>query len=334
MATDARPTPGVRLIDVAKAAGVATSTASRVFSNPDRVKRETVEAVRRVADELGYRSNAINRMPIMATKSIDLMVQDISNPFFAAVIQGVERQARSAGYSVMLGITDESADIERLHINRVMGSASGFIVAARGLSDADLLDLSRRRPVVSFNREVEGVTSVVLETEQGSRQIIEHLASLGHKRIVYVGGPKLSWSEPRRWKGISETAALHGIAVERIGPFMPTINQGAAAAETALSRNPTAIIGYNDQIAIGLIKRLRHLGIDVPGQVSIVGYDDTFGADFCQPGLTTVASPIVQAGRLATDVLLALIDGAAAGRQHNLQGLLHVRESTAVAAAR
>ncbi|MHA6669494.1 LacI family DNA-binding transcriptional regulator [Homoserinimonas sp. A447] len=333
MSPNARATPRVRLVDVAEAAGVATSTASRVFSNPERVSRETVEIVRRVADELGYRPNAITRMPVLAGKSIDLMVQDISNPFFAGVIQGVERQARSAGYSVMLGITDESADIERLHINRVMGSVSGFIVAARGLSDGDLLDLSRRRPVVSFNREVDGVTSVVLETEHGSRQIIEHLASLGHKRVVYVGGPKLSWSEPRRWKGISETAELHGISVERIGPFMPTIDQGAAAAETALSRNPTAIIGYNDQLAIGLIKRLRHLGIDIPGRISVVGYDDTFGADFCQPALTTVASPIVQAGRLSTDVLLTLIDGAPAGRQHNLQGLLHVRESTAVAAA-
>jgi len=332
MPTHDRPTSArVRLIDVASAAGVATSTASRVFSNPDRVSRETAELVRRTADALGYRPSDFTRGPTLPGKSIDLMVQDIANPFFASVIQGAERQARSAGYSVMLGITEESADVERLHITRVMGSVSGFIVAARGLSDSDLLDLSRRRSVVSFNREVAGVTSVVLETEQGSRQIIDHLASLGHKHIVYVGGPKLSWSEPRRWKGISETAALHGITVDRIGPFTPTINQGAAAAETALSRNPTAIVAYNDQLAIGLVKRLHHLGVDVPGSVSVVGYDDTFGADFCQPALTTVASPIVQAGRLASDVLIALIEGGPAGNRHTLQGLLHVRESTATA---
>ena len=178
-----------------------------------------------------------------------------------------------------------------------------------------------------------GLASVVIDTEDGSRQIIEHLASLGHRRLVYVAGPALSSSESRRWNTLSSTAALHGIELDRMGPYQPIVSQGAAAAEVALSRHPTAIIAFNDQIALGLIRRLQHLGVDVPRQVSVVGYDDTFGSDFIQPALTTVHAPVEQAGRLATDVLLSLIDGSAEPTAHRVAGSLVVRDSTAVASA-
>src|SRR5690606_11237745 len=141
------------------------------------------------------------------------------------------------------------------------------IIAPRHLDTDELLRLGHSTPVVLFNRETEGLSSVVIDTDAGNRQIIEHLAALGHRRVVYAAGPEHSWSEQQRWAGLGEAAAASGISLERIGPYLPTIGQGAVAAEAALARTPTAIIAFNDQIAIGVMNRLRMLGVDVPAQV-------------------------------------------------------------------
>jgi DNA-binding LacI/PurR family transcriptional regulator len=316
----------VRLADVARAAGVSASTVSRVFSDPDRISAETVDTVKRVAGELGFQRKALPR----TAKSIDLLVQDLANPLFGSLLASIERQARTAGYTVTVGVAEESAAMERQHVSRVLDSVSGLILHPRGLSDGELRELAAQRPVVLFNREAEGVSSVVVDTQDGSRQIIDHLVSLGHRRVVYVAGPDGSWSERSRWGALEQAASAQGIELVRVGPFLPTVSQGGAAAELAWSKRPTAIIAFNDQIAMGLMRRLQHLGVDIPSQVSVVGYDDTFGSDFYQPALTTIHAPIEQAGRLAMDVLLSLIDGGPPGL-HRVAGTLVVRDSTTAA---
>jgi DNA-binding LacI/PurR family transcriptional regulator len=315
----------IRLQDVAEATGVAVSTVSRVFTDPERVSSTTIDQVLGAAQRLGYRHT---RSGGGRSKSITVMVQDLTNPYLAALTAAIERQVRAAGYGLGLAVTEESADLERAHLRRHLPTSDGFIIAARHLDDDELLRVAQSTPVVLFNREAEGLSSVVIDTDAGNAQIIEHLASLGHRRIVYAAGPEHSWSERQRWAGLSAAAEASGILLDRVGPYLPSLDQGAVAAEAALSRQPTAIIAFNDQIAIGLMNRLRMLGVNVPGKVSVIGYDDTFGSDFCQPPLTTVSGPVDRAGRLAADTLLAMIDGASAGTRHRIEGTLVLRQST------
>lgn len=329
--TNESPATRVRLQDVADVTGVAVSTVSRVFSDPDRVSSTTRALVLRTAEQLGYRPVSGRGR---ATKNITVMVQDIRSPFLASFVSAVERQIRSAGYSTTIAIADESADMEQMHLQRMLTAGDGAIVSPRTLSDDELTRLAAAAPLVLHNREVDGIASVLIDTDAGSRQIIGHLASLGHTRIVYVAGPEHSWAEQKRWPALRAAATDRGIELGRVGPYLPSVTQGAAAAEVALAHHsgtrtrPTAIIAYNDLLAIGVMNRLRDLGIAVPREVSVVGYDDSFGSDFCQPPLTTVAGPIDEAGRLAASILIGMVEGTAPGSQHIVDSTLLLRSST------
>lgn len=321
----------VRLEDVARVAGVAPSTVSRAFTRPDRVNFQTVERVMEAAGRLGYRREpprpdaaSVSR----AAKSVNLLVQDLANPFFADLLKGAVNQARSAGYLVTLGDAEESATMERTLLERLTGEASGVVAAARWTSDAELREMARRRPLVLFNREVAGISSVVAGDADSSRHLIEHLHALGHRRIVYCAGPHSAWSNAMRQKAQDEAAQALGIELITVGPFKPLIGQGAAAAALALARKPTAVIGYNDQLAVGILRHLLSLGVEVPAEISVAGYDNTYGSEFVHTGLTCVDAPVEQSGRAAVDLLLARMAGERTVRQLRLASGLQVRGST------
>jgi DNA-binding LacI/PurR family transcriptional regulator len=296
----------VTLHDVAREAGVAVSTASRALSNPQRVNARTREHVQAVAQRLDYRPNRMAQaLPSGRTHMLALLVPDITNPHNFGLIRGAEAQARAAGYTLVLAETQESAEFEQAHADRLGSVVDGFVLASSRLTDADLQQLQGRRPVVLFNREAAGFPSVVSDSVDGSRQIVEHLVALGHRSIAYLAGPRKAWSDGVRWRALAKYAKASGLDVVRHGPFAPTVEDGAAAAEIAVAGGATALVAFNDLLAIGVLRRLEQRGIDVPGQLSVVGYDDIFGADFCHPPLTTVASPAEQAGRSLVDLLLA-----------------------------
>ncbi|WP_313816838.1 LacI family DNA-binding transcriptional regulator [Citricoccus sp.] len=328
---DDAPAARVRLEDVARAAGVAPSTASRAFTRPDRVNFQTVERVMDAAARLGYRREpprAAAVTPPPASRAVNLLVQDLANPFFADLLKGAVSQARSAGFLVTLGDAEESATMERTHLERLTGDANGVVAAARWTSDAELREMARRRPLVLFNREVAGISSVVAGDADSSRHLIEHLHALGHRKIVYCAGPHNAWSNVLRQKAQDEVAQALGIELITTGPFKPLIGQGAAAAALAWARRPTAIIGYNDQLAVGILRHLISNGVDVPADVSVVGYDNTYGSDFVHSGLTCVDAPVEQAGRAAVDLLLARMGGERTVHQLRLASGLQVRGST------
>jgi DNA-binding LacI/PurR family transcriptional regulator len=193
------------------------------------------------------------------------------------------------------------------------------------LTDADLHELAERFPVVLFNRRVEGLASLVTDSADGSRQVVEHLVALGHRSIAYLAGPSASWSDGERWRALSASAQDAGVAMVRCGPFPATLDGGPAAADIGLATGATALVAFNDLLAIGVLRRLVERGVAVPGRVSVVGFDDIFGADFCHPPLTTVAGPVDEAGRTLVDVLLA--DRTAVPAM-TLPTHLRVREST------
>lgn len=296
------------IYDVARAAGVATSTVSRAFSNPGRVGEATRAHVLKVAADLGYQPNPHARaLTSRRTQTIAMVVSDITNPHFFELIRGAEMRARAAAYTLVLVNAEESPRMEFEQIKRMARSVDGFLLAASRQPDENLQKLAAEHTAVLINRRVPGLPSVVLEHTEGCRQMVAHLASLGHTSVVYLAGPRNSWMAASRWAAIQSAAAEHGLTATRTGPYMPTVANGGAAADAAIRTGATAVIAHNDLLAIGVLRRLADRSVRVPDDVSVVGFDDIFAADLCTPRLTTLGGAHADVGRAAVEILLEAI---------------------------
>jgi LacI family repressor for deo operon, udp, cdd, tsx, nupC, and nupG len=299
-----RPT----IIDVAAAAGVAPSTVSRAFTRPQRVNRVTREHVLAVAEELGYAPNpAAQALESGRTRNVALLVPDITNPYFAGVIKGAERAAAAAGLTLVLGDTQENPAVEEQLVRRLGGAVDGFVLSASRLPEEELRRLAELNPITLVNRAESGLSCIVADFDTGTQQIVDHLASYGHKSFVFAGGPAESWSGARRWAGLRAAAKARGMTAERFGPYSPTLAGGPAAADAVLHSGATAVVCHNDMLAIGLMRRLAERRKEVPRDLSVVGFDDIFGADFCNPPLTTLAERTEDAGARAVEALVRQI---------------------------
>lgn len=326
------------ITDVAEMLGLAPSTVSRALTTPDRVNAATRGRIEKAAAEIGYVPSRSSRAAGRTrARAIAVLVSDITNPFYFDIIRGTQQQLKAAGYTQLLVDTEESGELESATLNQLRHSADGAVVTASRLPDSALHDFARKMPLVAINRRPDGVPNVLIDTPGGIEQALEHLYSLGHRDIVYVSGPVTSWSNERRWRALERAGERLGVTPHRAGPFSPTTAAGVAAADVAVNTGASACIVFNDLIAIGMLQRLRERGVDVPGEMSIVGCDDIFGADFCNPPLTTLHAPIERAGRVAVSMLLARIaadalDGPAAeGAQREsvlLPTTLTIRSST------
>jgi len=292
------------ITDVAHAAGVAPSTVSRAFTRPGRVNHRTRELVLEVAERLGYSPNpAAQALESGRSRTVALVVPDITNPYFAGVIKGAERGAAEAGLTLVLGDTQENPANEAQLLRRLGPAVDGFVVTASRLPDETLRAAAELNRIVLVNRACVGLTSVVADYDTGTRQIVTHLASHGHRSFVFLGGPPESWSGAKRWAGLRAAAEAHGLTASRFGPYTPTIASGPAAADAVIAAGATAVVAHNDVLAIGVLKRLAERRVDVPGDVSVVGFDNVFGSDFCHPPLTTLAERTEEAGARAIESL-------------------------------
>jgi LacI family transcriptional regulator len=323
--------------DIAAVCGVAASTDSRALTNPDRVNVRTRQRIQAAAVELNYTPNSqAKALSSGRTGAVGVMVPDITNPFYFDLIRGTQLQLKAAGYTQLLVDTEESDEVEASTLEQLRKSADGVVVTASRLSDDALLDAAAKIPLVTINRDVPGVPAVIIDTPAATLQALDHLISLGHTKVAYIAGPATSQSSTRRWATLSEAAEERGVEVRRLGPFAPKTQSGAAAADAAVHSGVTACIVFNDLIAIGMLQRLRERGLSVPRDMSIVGCDDIFGADFCNPPLSTMASPIEQAGRVAVSMLLAQLNPLAGGGTRSRSVMpthLTVRGSTGPAPA-
>ena len=178
------------------------------------------------------------------------------------------------------------------------------------MSDSAIRMTAKQRPMIVLNRAVADVPSLVTDNPHGARRAAEHLAGHGHRTITYVAGPEASWADGIRWRSLREAAADLGLQTRRLGPYTPNVAGGERAASDLRGRHPSAILAYNDQLAIGLIRGLTAAGVSVPDDVSIIGFDNIFAADLITPRLTTVAAPLHALGSTAVHNLLAIINGA------------------------
>ena len=180
------------------------------------------------------------------------------------------------------------------------------------------------------NREITSVPSVVVDTSRGVAEALDYLVSLGHARIAFLSGPSSSWSNRKRWEALQAASQRLNVECIRIGPQNGEIQSGAAAADAAIHHDVTAGLFFNDMLAIRALKRFAERGVRVPEDMSVVGCDDIFGADFCHPPLTTLTSPIDQVGRIATDMLLTRLLGLPLARdRETVAAHLTIRQSTA-----
>jgi LacI family transcriptional regulator len=303
-ASDRGPRRRATITDVAREAGVATSTVSRAFSDPGRVNAHTREHVLAVAARLGYSANpAARAVKAGRSNTVAMVVPDITNPYFAGVIKGAEREAAQVGLTLVLGDTQENAAIEEQILRRLGPAVDGFVIAASRVPDETLRAAADLNRMVLVNRACTGLASVIADFDFGTRQIVGHLASHGHRAFVFLGGPAESWSGARRWAGLCAAAEEYGLTATRFGPYTPTLASGPAAADAVLAHGATAVVAHNDMLAIGVLQRLAARGVAVPDEVSVVGFDNVFGADFCHPPLTTLAERTVEAGARAIAML-------------------------------
>lgn len=315
------------LADVAAGAGVAVSTVSRALSHPGRVNAITRQRIERVAEELGYvRPGSVTASPSTA-HAIAVLVPDTTNPFFVDLVRGAQRELKARGKHLLLIDTEVSSRLEELVLARDRGVCDGAVVLAPRVSEARLDALERTSvPLVTVNRPRRNGPTVVIDSASGFSQAVEHLVSLGHRRLVFVSGARGTWSTERRWRAVARTAERLGVEVTRSGPYPSVRAAGTGIAEAVVNSGATGVLVFNDMVAISMLQRFAERSVRVPDDISVVGCDDIFAAACCHPSLTTISSPAEQAGRVAVSLLL----GGAADRRRSVLLPTHlvVRGST------
>jgi len=300
------------IYDVAREAGVAASTVSRAYARPGRVNADTARLVFEAAERIGYRSARLEGTAwreVRSSRSIGLVISDVTNPFYGEIIKGAHQAAHDAGYTLIISHTSESPVIERETVEKELSQVAGVVIASSRMTDSALRMVAKRTPIVLLNRTIPEVSCVVTDNACGARRAVEHLAVLGHEQIVYVAGPETSWSDGVRWRSLRDTATRLGLDVRRVGPYQPTILAGFRASRRVVELGATAVIAYNDPIAIGVVKGVRGLGLRVPDDVSVIGFDNIIFDEIVEPALTTVAAPLHRMGHIGDHNCIAVANG-------------------------
>ncbi|GAB6897274.1 LacI family DNA-binding transcriptional regulator [Kineosporia succinea] len=320
----------VTIRDVARVAGVSTATVSRALNVPGKVDEVTRARVVAVADELGYRPNRAARGLITGrTGNLGLLVPDLANPFFPGLVKGVQSRALEADQQLFVVDTDEDAEAESELVRQLAKQADGLVLCSPRMRPAGLREAVSLAPTVLVNRALPRASSVTFDNRGGAAQLLNHLGGLGHRRIGFLGGPAGSWSAAQRLRGLREAAASHRVTLKELGPVAPTFEGGLGAARVVLQARVSAVVAFNDLVAVGLGQALADRGVDVPGELSVAGFDDIPMAGMLRPSLTTVAMPLHQAGREAVELMLAhLADPELGPQRREMPTTLRERGST------
>jgi len=313
----------VTILDVAARAGVHPATVSSTLSRPEKVAPATRARVEAAVEKLGFVPNrAAQVMKTGRTGTIAVIVPDITNPHFGSMVRAVERAAREGDLQVLLADTSEHPREEVTAARTLAHNVDGFVVLSPRRLHRDL-DALASKPAVFVNRPVRGYGSVLLRSAPAVHDALLHLAAFGHRKLAFLGGPSGSWAAVERKAAVRKTGDSSGLSVVTVDVAAPTFEAAADAVPNVLRTGATAVIAFNDQMALGVIAGLARLGVPVPGEMSVVGFDDVPMAAMVAPPLTTVGLPTEEAGATAVDLLRD-----AATSTTELFGSLVVRAST------
>jgi LacI family transcriptional regulator len=310
------------IADVAKQAGVSTATVSRVLSGVGRARPETRARVLDAARVLEFRPSLVARsLKQRATRTLGLIVTDIENPYFPQLVRAVEDAANAEGYAILLCNANEDPEREATYLDvLVERRVDGMIVAASTIGTRQREWLAHPPvPVVLVNTSASQVDlpSIASDNRAGGQLAARHLLELGHRRFGYLMPPPRNVDAPNRVAGVQDELARHDREhrAERaslaLGNGGPTVAGGEAAMDELLAAavRPTAVIAYNDLMAIGALRAIRRAGLRVPHDVSLIGFDDVAFAEYAEPALTTLRQETAEMGRWAVARLTERLSG-------------------------
>jgi LacI family transcriptional regulator len=327
----------ITMHDVAREAGVSLMTVSRVVNNKEDVSVETRESVMQVIERLNYRPSSIARgLVTHRTCALGLVVPDIANPFFASIVRSAEEEAYAKDYSVFLGNTNEDPQRELTVLRSLEDKqVDGLILCSSRLEDDTLFEVLARFPasvLVFRERNGANVGAFTVDDVFGGQVAVEHLIRSGHRSIGLISGPPISLSASGRLKGYRNALEGAGIPFKKswIRHCQPVVEKGQETACELLKNNPelTALFCHNDLTAVGALQACAELGLRVPDDVAVIGYDDIRLAALVSPPLTSLHIPSVEIGTQAMQMLLEQIENESAEpKEIHLQPRLVVRAS-------
>jgi LacI family transcriptional regulator len=309
------------ITDVAAEARVHPSTVSRVLNGhaASTIRPETRQRIVLAADRLGYRPSALARnLRLQRSLTLGMLVPDITNPFFSSIIKGAEDAARERGYNLILCNSEDEPEREAtyLHVLR-QGLVDGLLIASSQMADGTIEGLREDGfPFVLLNRAAHGKDdlAVVVDNHAAAAEVVTYLAALGHRRIGHIAGPQKTTTGLERRDGYRDAVRRLGLADEpglvvEAEAFTELGGHRALGEMLGGTARPSAIFAANDLIAIGMLQRLREMGLRVPQDVSIVGFNDIPLAGLLEPALTTVRVPQLQMGIIGTRLLIDRLQG-------------------------
>ena len=284
-----QPSRRVTIEDVAARAGVHAGTVSRALNRPEQVAPATRERIEAIVRELDFVPNRAARGLITGrTDNVAVIVPDITNPTFAALVRAAGRAARDADLQLLLVDTGEHAEEEVRAARTLAHEVDGFVVLSPRRLHRELGALGST-PAVFVNRPVRGRPSVVIRTARAVDDAVRHLVGHGHVGLAYLGGPKGSWAATERRDAVRRTSRDTGIVVHELTVGAPTFEAAASTVDAIVASGATAVLAFNGQMALGVIAGLAQRGIAVPGDVSVVGGDDVPMAAMTAPPLTAIS---------------------------------------------
>jgi len=309
---------GITIYDVAKKANVSISTVSRVFNDSPSVSKRTRKKVQKVIEEMNYVPNALARGLVHhSSKIIGLIVSDITNSFFTDVIDGIESVLSEHGFTALLCDTRYSAEKEIRYISQMLEKrVDGIIVFNTEAGDKALINKVKKIiPIVSVQSGFQGVDCINTTDEAGAFEAVDYLIKQGHRKIAFLVYNNKHLTVLNRMKGYLSAHRANGITINENYIITPRFisksatNGGYCMAKELFNKYPevTAIFAYNDAIAVGVCLAANEMGLKIPDDISLIGFDDIEIASLINPKLTTVAQPLFDIGKSAAELLLKRI---------------------------
>jgi LacI family transcriptional regulator len=331
----------IGIADVALKAGVSHATVSRVMNGNFTVDASIAARVRAAATELNYQPNPVGRsLALGKTDTIGIVVPDLANPTFQAILRGLSMAAAQDGYRVLIADSSEVSSEEAILAGEARRRCDGLVLCAPRMSDAELEELAPSlHPMVLINRTTidTHAPSLMVDYGQGIQELAELLVGLGHTRLAFLAGPARSASNELRLQGLEKFTAAHPDIDLRMLDAGSNFESGHQSVDAVLASGATGVMAFNDLVAMGLLSGLHERGIRVPEDISVTGFDDIPFARYTTPTLSTAAVPINELGQQAwhrmRDLIRNVSPEAGAERPTIFLPRLEVRGSTGPAKA-